>query len=68
MIRVRIIKTNEIKEVSNNEAFDLIDSRKAKLYHGEQLSQVSKPPETTEPEQPIYQDRQMRPFKRGKRL
>jgi hypothetical protein len=60
-IRVKIIATGEIKVVSNNEAFDLIDSHKAQVYHGEQLSQVSKP---AEPRHSPYQDRQMRPLRK----
>lgn len=60
-VKIRIKATGEIREVSNNEAFDLIDSHKAVLYHGENLSQASK---STETPRPVYQDRQMRPLKK----
>mgnify|MGYP001570423601 CR=1 FL=1 len=63
MKKVRFITTGIVKEVSNNEAFDLIDSRQAELYHTGQLSQGSK---ITESEKPIYQDRQMRPSIKSK--
>lgn len=34
MRKVKIIKTGEIKEVSNNQAHDLIEAGVAKLYSG----------------------------------
>jgi hypothetical protein len=53
MIRIKIKATGEIKSVTNNEAFDLIDRKLAEVYK----EYVQKP-------QPFYSTRQLRARRR----
>lgn len=45
MIKIKIIRTGEIKEVERNIAFDLIDRKEAQLYNKEEIIEAIKPPQ-----------------------
>ena len=69
MIKIRMLASGEIREVSPNVAFDLIDSKVAKIYTGEkpigeytsrEMNVTRTSPKKEVTSKRIYKDRQFR--------